>query len=280
VASAVKTSGIRERVDHRTLILPPLSAPGVDASELRRLTGWSVRWGPVRAGDLPRYLAEGCRRSEAMRRVTHAWPERLDTALGALFPFYLLGGLGFALFNPALLPDYLIVGAAAWLFFFLVCPALPGRSGLAKVAVLEGVLAGLWMTTVLLGGQATRVSRADLIIAMVMLMVYGTELGGLAPNMPSDLDPFLARLGLGRIGAVTFAGTVRTELLNGYRRLNYDPDLCAGCRSCFEVCPLGVWAMDDGKRAEMVRPRNCTACGACLLQCPTGAITATRTDGH
>jgi len=276
VVSAIKTSGLAEKVDHRTLILPPLGATGILPDEIREQTEFSTRWGPVRAGDLPAYLASGSTREESMKRVTYDWRERLDTALGSMFPFYLMGALGLLAFARGLLLDYLWIGALTFLVFMLACPYLPGKRGITKVLVLEVPLAlGLVATEIWSpDGQAM---RADWIIAMVALVVWGSELGGLASNLPSDFDPLLARMGIGRLGNVHFAGTVRTELLNGYRDLCLAREACTGCRQCFEVCPQRVWDMDEDKRAVLARREDCTACRACLVQCSTEAITAPRT---
>ena len=273
VVSVVKTSGIAELVEHRKLILPPLGAPGICLYEVREQTGWSPRWGPMRAADLPAYLAHAGQRSEPMKRVTYDWRERLDTGVGSLFPIYLLGALGFVVFGRGLLAEYLLVGALAFVFFMLACPWLPGRRGLTKVILPEAVLAGalLWTELVSAGAPAL---RPALIIAMATLLVYSTELGGLASTLPSDLDPFLARLGIGALGNVNWAGSVRTALLNGDRRLVYDRDACNGCRQCAEICPQGVWQMDAGKRAVLARRERCTACRACLVQCTPSAIQA------
>lgn len=276
VVSAVKTSGLADLVDHRQLILPPLGAPGIWAAEVEAQTGWTTRWGPVRARDLPRYLAGRGEREEKMRRVTYTWPERLDPALGSLFPFYLLGALGFLLFGRGLFLDYLLLGALAFVFFFLACPWIPGQRGLSKVLALDLPLAGLLLAGELFSGPGGFPGRTDLIMAMVMILFYGSELGGLASTKPSDLDPFLARLGVGAVGNVAFAGTVRTELLNGYRKLAYDPERCLGCGECFEVCPQGVWARNEDKRAVLAHQARCTACRACLVQCPSQAIQAPR----
>jgi NAD-dependent dihydropyrimidine dehydrogenase PreA subunit len=273
VVSAVKTSSIADLVDHRRLILPPLGAPGIRLDEVRAQTGWAARWGPVRAADLPAYLAQRSSRDEHMKRVTYDWRERLDTGLGSLFPFYLLGAIGFLLFGRGLLAEYLLAGALTFVFFMLACPWLPGERGLTKVILPELVLAGALLSSELVFA-ANPAPRSVLIIAMATLLVYSSELGGLASTMPSDLDPFLARLGIGALGNVNWAGTVRTELLNGDRRLSYERDACNGCRQCVEVCPQGVWKMDEAKRAVLARRQDCTACRACLVQCSPAAIQA------
>jgi NAD-dependent dihydropyrimidine dehydrogenase PreA subunit len=236
-----------------------------------------VKWGPVRASDIPAYLDRDCHREGPEKRVTYRWDERLDTAAGSLFPFYFLGAVGFALFSRHLLAEYLLVGAVCFFFFMLACPWIPGKNGLLKVLFLEVILAALLFWAEIGSSEGGDPFRAPLIIAMVMTAIYGTELGGLAPNMKSELDAFLGRLGVGAIGNTAFAGTVRTELLNGYRELSYDREKCLGCRSCFEVCPISVWEFDrDEKKAVPAHREACTACRACIVQCPSGAIEARR----
>jgi NAD-dependent dihydropyrimidine dehydrogenase PreA subunit len=166
------------------------------------------------------------------------------------------------------------VGGLAFVFFMLACPLLPGKTGLAKVVFLEVILGAVLVLTEWLDIPRSFSLRADLIIAMVMLLIYGTELGGLASTMPSDLDPFMARLGIGNLGNVEFAGTIRTELLNGFRVLTYYPDNCVACRCCVEVCPQGVWTFGENKRAVLARKEDCTACRACIVQCKGDAIRA------
>jgi NAD-dependent dihydropyrimidine dehydrogenase PreA subunit len=274
VVSAIKTSGINELVDHRQLILPSLGAPGIKAEDVEHQTGWTVRWGPVRIKDIPAYLNSGQQRTEAMKRVTYNWRERLDTSLSSLFPFFFVGVLGFLIFGPNLLWHYLSVASATFFFFMLICPWLPGRRGLTKVVVLEIILAIAWVVSEGLNMPDRFPIRADFIIAMVMLLVYGSELGGLASTLASDLDPFLAKLGVGAVGNVAFAGKVRTELLNDMRELTYDRDKCVSCRNCMEVCPQGCWASDDKNRAVLAKKEKCTACRACIVQCEGEAIKA------
>ncbi|MBW2458161.1 MAG: ferredoxin family protein [Deltaproteobacteria bacterium] len=114
---------------------------------------------------------------------------------------------------------------------------------------------------------------------MVTTLVYGSELGGLSSTMQSDLDPFLARLGIGAIGNVALAGTLRTELINGYRELRHAPERCDGCKGCVQVCPLPVWELDEDHRAVLARIDDCTACTACVMQCTSGAVRAAKPNG-
>ena len=274
VVSVIKTSGIAELVDHCRLILPPLGAPGIKARAVEEQTGWSAHWGPVRARDIPRYLREGHRWNGEVKRVTYNWRERLDTALGTLFPIILIGAVGFLLFSPDLLLSYLLVSIASFLFFFLTCPWLPGKRGLSKIILPEIALGSIWTGLAILDHAGSSILRVNIITAMIMLLIFSTELGGISATMRSDLDPFLSRLGIGTIGNLSFAGSVRTELLNGNRQLIYDRDCCIGCRSCAEICPQAVWNIDGENRAVLTHMENCTACRACLVQCQGGAIKA------
>jgi acetyl-CoA decarbonylase/synthase complex subunit gamma len=62
-------SKLDKKVAHRKIIVPQLGAPGVDSGEVKRKSGFSVLYGPVRAEDLNRYVQNGYKCDEAMRRV-------------------------------------------------------------------------------------------------------------------------------------------------------------------------------------------------------------------
>ena len=131
-------SRLSQVVSHRRLILPQLSGPGVAGREVRRLSGFEALFGPVRARDIPEYLAKGIQ--PGMRRVTFTFTERL-----VLVPVELTGGL-----KPA---------AALLVAFFLV-GGLGGGQGywhglahgglFAVLAVVMAALAGMVATPLLL----------------------------------------------------------------------------------------------------------------------------------
>lgn len=53
--------------------------------------------------------------------------------------------------------------------------------------------------------------------------------------------------------------------------LKINPDLCAGCGTCLEVCPHEVFFLDH-KRIGIRNLDACMECGACSRNCPVGAV--------
>lgn len=53
--------------------------------------------------------------------------------------------------------------------------------------------------------------------------------------------------------------------------LEYFPERCVGCGRCVEVCPHGVFRMED-KRALLANRDSCMECGACAQNCEFEAI--------
>jgi NAD-dependent dihydropyrimidine dehydrogenase PreA subunit len=54
-----------------------------------------------------------------------------------------------------------------------------------------------------------------------------------------------------------------------------DQDLCIGCGSCKQVCPINVYDMIDvaGKqKSDPVRQKECIECRACEAVCPVKCI--------
>ena len=72
----IASSGLSQVVGHRSLILPQLGAPGVAAHQVKKLSGFGVRYGPIKAKDLPAYLDSGYKATEAMRLKTFPLKER------------------------------------------------------------------------------------------------------------------------------------------------------------------------------------------------------------
>lgn len=91
----ISSSGLGRIVSHRNIVVPQLGAPGVSAHKVHGATGFRVSYGPVRAADIPAYLAAGRRAGAEMRRVKFGFFDRLiltpmeiNPAMKKYFPLY------------------------------------------------------------------------------------------------------------------------------------------------------------------------------------------------
>lgn len=156
-------SGLAKAVTHRRLILPILGAPGVAAHEVKKQTGFTIRYAAIRAGDLPAYLDNGMVTTPAMQELTFTLRERSVLIpvelVQALKPTALTAAVlfiaGAVLKGPAdgLMTVYAYLGAvvAGAAISPMLLPWIPGRS-----FALKGVVTGLtWITAfyLLAGGQ-------------------------------------------------------------------------------------------------------------------------------
>ncbi|MFZ0750093.1 MAG: hypothetical protein WAM70_12095, partial [Pyrinomonadaceae bacterium] len=71
IISIIKTSTIERLVTHRRLILPQLCAPSINSRELNSRAGWTAQFGPIRATDIPEYLRNGKRVTQAMTDISY-----------------------------------------------------------------------------------------------------------------------------------------------------------------------------------------------------------------
>ncbi len=285
VISVIRTSRISRRVKHRELILPQLAAPGVDLKLVAKETGWRCEFGPVYAKDLPEYVKNGFKKNEAMRRVTFGLKDRLDVGFGCTFIGYLIVA---ALF----LISQLISGISYFLefnlifwsllfFMYTLYPYTPGQTGWRKILSWE-IFIALGLTAYLfISWQSLSTYVIGLFVgAMIGAMTIGLDFGGVAPVAKTDFDPLMARLGFSNWGSVLQFENTRIRLIRGLEEINLDRSVCIGCGVCEEVCPLGVYRMDDEqKKSVMKYPSKCTACTACVVQCPTGAISLVQNQG-
>ena len=161
----IESSGLKEVVGHRSLILPQLGAPGVAAHAVKKLSGFGVRYGPIMAADLPAYIDAGFKATSTMRLKTFPFKERavlipielVETIKPTLIIaplLFLLGGIGG---SAGFWANALHDGSFAVLAFLsaivggavihpLLLPYLPGRAFSAKGLVLGAVVAAMMLT--------------------------------------------------------------------------------------------------------------------------------------
>lgn len=78
IVGRVRANRLADIVSHRVLVVPQLGAPGVAAHQVKNRCGFRVVYGPVRAGDLRAFLANGMKATPEMRRVEFPVRDRLS----------------------------------------------------------------------------------------------------------------------------------------------------------------------------------------------------------
>lgn len=247
VVTALKVARLEERVVHREVIVPQLAATGVEAKEVRRRTGWIVRFGPTDAKDIAAYLAAGKDKTQTMRAVRFDARQRFEMAAAWAAPISLMGSV------PGWYWHHLGgIVTLVWLLalaVFLLYDRLPlpdrGRQSVLAVAAIAGVscalaLANLFTPAAVTGWSAT---------ALAVLGVLTFDYAGSSPTAP--------------------AGLFEEKDF----RVVLDLERCAGAYNCWAVCPEAVFEKQPAShKVSIVRPESCIRCGACLVQCPQDAL--------
>lgn len=140
IALQVERSRLAEIVTHRELILPQFAATGVASYKLNKLCGFKAIYGPLRASDIPRFLAEDKKADTTMRSVTFSIGERLvlvPVEIALIWkPFFLI-----------LIGLFLVSGIGPDIFSLEQALA---RGGNAAVATVLAILTGALLTPLLL----------------------------------------------------------------------------------------------------------------------------------
>jgi acetyl-CoA decarbonylase/synthase complex subunit gamma len=117
-----------------------LGAPGISAHQVRKLSGFRVVYGPIRARDLPAFLDAELKATPEMRRKTFEMSERLE-----LIPVELVSALKTA---AILIPVLFLVSGLSGLCDFWSSAWELGS--FSAEALLGAILAGAVLTPILL----------------------------------------------------------------------------------------------------------------------------------
>jgi len=88
---------------------------------------------------------------------------------------------------------------------------------------------------------------------------------GIATGRKSDPEQILLRLGIRNLGTIFNA--------KDHGEITLDRPTCKGCRTCYYVCPTGVYGpLDSDHKTTFANPDACFTCVACVKQCPEHAL--------
>jgi hypothetical protein len=189
VVDRVKLSQVGKVVSHNRLILPQLAATGVAAHQVKKQSGFNVIYGPVRAKDLPKFLASGLKSEPYMRAVTFSARDRFilipvelaqlpKPSLWILVAAFVISGIGTSVFSFSaawLRGSVLAIAYAAGILAGAIAtpvllPWVPGRSFALKGAIL-GVLSGA-VVVALFRGELQVVSALALVLCTTATSSY------------------------------------------------------------------------------------------------------------
>ncbi len=258
VISIIKTSGIEKKVDHRKLILPQLSATGVNIWELQKRTSWKPYFGPVDIKDLAAYLRSGKTETEPwQRQVKFNLKDRIvmGTNLGfSSLLFFILPLLFLSIWFSGLWWKSVILIFFLAVFNSMLVFWLPGKLGVQKgisLGLIASALFVIFSQTVWKMGTWNIISWSGWIIFLAAYLGY--DMPGWSPLWRTDFK----------------------ELIFGKKRtlIEIKPERCIACGLCQNVCPVDVFKWDLKTKKSMVANLDaCQACGACIENCPTMAI--------
>jgi hypothetical protein len=232
LVNRVRTSGLSNVVSHRVLVLPQLSGPGVTAHRVKKLSGFKVVYGPIRARDLGAFLDLQMKADQDMRRQTFTVMER-----AVLIPVELVSALKAALY---IAPVLFFLGGMTGPNGFWADGVTQG--GVAVLALLSAIVAGAVLTPLLLPWLPGRAfSIKGLSVGFFMFILFTILRGSVLSNWSGRLEWLAWLLVIPAVTAylaMNFTGCSTYTSLSGVKK---ETRLALPMEICAATLGLGFW---------------------------------------
>ena len=273
VISVLKTSGIENMLEHRNIILPQLSAVGIQPDIIYQKTGWRAVFGPVYAKDIIKYINAGNKKTESMRKVRFSFFDRLEVTVLWAFPMSVISAVILALLWQKMVVPTVSIAWAVSLIVFLSFPLYSkyinpkrerkgfvifdfGRGGI-KIIFWIFIMLCILLYSLLFSKFELGLYLRWGIVSLIVVFVISIDLAGSTPVYKSGLH--------------------KESLL----QVILDKKRCRGTGVCEDVCPRNCFEVDrKNHTAKMPRIDLCEQCGACIVQCPSDALRFKILDGR
>ncbi|MFW9941251.1 MAG: HgcAB-like fusion protein [Candidatus Thorarchaeota archaeon] len=270
VISIIKTSGINELVSHRKLILPQLSAPGIDPLIIKKELGWDVEFGPVYAKDIQNYVKHDFNKTKQMREVKFTTSKRIEIANMYFFTIFLILALIFCVyaiiitkFDILLFFDILVISGVIIYGTLIILPSIKIKTGRSKVLLFEAILIVLIIIFNIFLIPNLFYLIWNMIISLVISLILIEDFHGLTPIYKSELGEKTWKKGEKEM---KFMGMkIR---LQPYGNIRLEREKCIGCKVCIDICPRILYEFNEyDKKVDLHNPENCINCNACVKRC-------------
>jgi ubiquinone/menaquinone biosynthesis C-methylase UbiE/NAD-dependent dihydropyrimidine dehydrogenase PreA subunit len=267
IVTALKTSRIGERVDHRVLVLPQFSAPGIDLKLLKKRNGWNGKWGPAYARDLPLFLKNGYTKPPQQCIARFPLSFRMEMLIAMNVSMWMVLAAIALAGNPAWALITSVIFWGAGLILYAGYPLLPFKSGWLKALMLDFiVVAGFIAVSVQTTGSPWHYA-GWMIFACLAIAAIGFDLRGIVGDRTSEAEAIMHKLGF-----ETFAHFFRAKGVH-MGHINQDKSKCINCNTCRLVCPMGVFGLAGNKKDIIIGDGSaCLKCNACVRQCIQKAL--------
>ncbi|MFX1313726.1 MAG: HgcAB-like fusion protein [Promethearchaeota archaeon] len=270
VISIIKTSGINELVDHRTLILPQLSAPGIDPLIIKKELGWDVNFGPVYAKNIQNYVNNNFIKTEKMREIKFTLSKRLEMANMYFFTIFLLFNFGFWIasiffrsLDLLLFLDSIVVLILVIYGALLILPSVKTKTGKSKVLIFEGVVLIIIILFYIFIFSNIFYLVWNIIFSLVFSLILIEDFHGLTPIYKSELGEKTWEKGKKEM---KFLGM--SMKLQPYGEIKLERGKCIGCKVCIDVCPRNLYVFNEReKKVHLHNSERCINCNACVKRC-------------
>jgi hypothetical protein len=208
VVRRIRIHHLAQIVDHRKIILPQLSAPGVAAHDVRRMTGFTVIYGPVSARNVKAFIDAGLKATDDMRKVTFKMVDRLK-----LIPVDILYGKVYMLIVPLV---FLILSGINPHGYSIDLAINSG--GKSVINLFSGYFAGCVLEPALLPWIPFRRFSAKGIVTGLMVAILLLLAGTLGVSMIEEISWFMMIVGLSSFMAMNFTGSSTFTSLSGVQK--------------------------------------------------------------
>jgi len=208
VVRRIRIHHLDQLIDHRKIILPQLSATGVAAHEVKRMTGFSVIYGPVKATDIKPFIDAGLKASEALRRIRFPLVERMK-----LIPVDMFYGKYYMLAVPVVFLIFAGFTPEGYSFEDMLNPGWK-----STVNLFSGYFSGCILTPALLPWIPFRRFSLKGLAMGWLVAVLLASLNLLGTGLTEMISWFLMIGGLSSFMAMNFTGSSTFTSLSGVQK--------------------------------------------------------------
>jgi hypothetical protein len=166
IIKKIKELKLKDLVNHRTIILPQLCAPGVAAYQVLKNSGFKAIFGPIKAEDIKGFIGNGMKATEKMRTISFDASSRL-----LLTPIEVVHSFKLLLIMLASVLIYNIVGYNGFKLTALIMDSLIGFVPLAAAVLTSCIIVPFLLPYIPFRAFAAKGLLAGIVLDIMLLLL-------------------------------------------------------------------------------------------------------------